>query len=102
MALLLALAVGWQAQPQRSIWAWTLNDVEKPDVTLIVDGDAVWMPVAALTQAGLRHGGGRRDTFFGEPFVLLASLAPSITYRLDTDDVRLLVTAAPELLPATT
>ena len=81
-------------QLQQSYWAVVVNEVRQGDVLVALDGDDVWMPVDALTRAGLINVGGRRQNMFGAVHVLLQSLAPDVSVRLDMAEVTLFVTAA--------
>ena len=103
LALCLALAgvTAQEAQPQRAFWSLVVNDVPKGEVLGGVDGDRLWLPVAALERAGLRGFQGQRATLFGEPYVLLQSLAPDITTILDTANVVVRLTAAPRFFEET-
>src|SRR5215831_6168297 len=100
-ALLATTGPASGAQPQQSFWELVVNDVPHGTVVAVLDGDRVWLPVAALEKAGLRGFDGRRETLFGEPHVLLRSLEPGITTTLDTVNVVMRLTAAPQYLPET-
>jgi outer membrane usher protein len=88
----LAAAAG---QPQQAFWSLVVNDVAKDEVLAVVDGDRMWLPVAALEKAGLKGFAGDRAVLFGAPHVLLRSLEPDITTRLDNAEVAIHLTAAP-------
>lgn len=80
-----------------------VNEVDKGEVMVLVRGTDVLMGAADLEQAGVRGAqGGRREVHDGQAWVSLASLAPTVTYRLDENRLALLLRAAPELLGTTT
>jgi hypothetical protein len=71
------------AQGQRAIFGLTINLIEKGEIFVILrDGD-VLARISDLEQASLQGLAGKQEVFGGEPYVSLASLAPTITYELD-------------------
>jgi len=82
-------------QLQQSFWALVVNGEPAGDVLAVLDGDDVWLPVEALQRAGLTGFEGRRQTLFEVAHVLLRSLAPDVSVRLDLAEVVMYVTAAP-------
>jgi outer membrane usher protein len=83
---------------QRAFLAMSVNGVKLDDSLVVIRGDDVLVPAAALESAGLRAVGGRRETVDGAEFVSLRSLAPRVTFRIDEVDLQLTMTADPELL----
>ena len=72
---------------ERSIWALVINEEPKGDVEVLVMPDGPWVDPAALLSAGLRSlPEGRRQVFPPDTSmrVALTSLAPLITFTLDT------------------
>jgi outer membrane usher protein len=109
LALVMALAAvpltaAAQAPPQgfqRSIWSLVVNSVPKGETSALLRGTEVWVPVATLDDAGLKGFTGQRDTLMGQVHVLLASLEPGITTRLDLAQTVMYLTAAPEFFAET-
>jgi len=106
-ALVVAAALGVAASAaaqERSIWALVVNDEPKGDVEILLTADGPWIDPAALVAAGvLKVPDGRRQVFAPDTTarVSLDSLAPQITFTLDTEEIRLIVTADPALLATT-
>ncbi|MBI3304116.1 MAG: fimbrial biogenesis outer membrane usher protein [Deltaproteobacteria bacterium] len=99
MCVVLPLAA--TAQPaQRAIFILWVNGVEKGEAVVVLRGNDVWMQATDLTQAGI-HAEGRRERIEGEEHVSRASLAPTVTFQLDEEQLALRLTAAPETLPET-
>jgi outer membrane usher protein len=97
--LLAALTMSWSSeeadQPQQTYWALVINGVSAGDVLAVLDGDDLWLPIEALQRGGLIGFEGRRQSRFGVSHVLVQSLAPGITVRLDMSEVAMHITAAP-------
>lgn len=92
------------AAQEHSIWALVVNDEPKGDLDLLLMPDGPWVDPAALLAAGLRSlPEGRRNVFPPDTItrVAMSSLAPLITFRLDEDEIRLVVSADPSLLTTT-
>ena len=86
------------AEDQSAILELIVNGVPSGERLVVLrSGDAV-VPVAALTEAGLRGFTGRRETIDREELVSLASLAPAITFAIDERELRVRIDAKPELL----
>ena len=103
-----ALVVVTTAAPalaqERSIWALVINDEPKGDIEIVLTADGPWVDPAVLVAAGVsKMPDGRRQAFAPDTIlrVLLASLAPQITFTLDEAEIRLIISADPELLTAT-
>jgi outer membrane usher protein len=88
--------------PDRTVWAFTLNDVPKGDVVIAIRSDGPWVDPESLLAAGLTSlPPGRREPLFGASspqWVSLASLAPRVRFVLDETTITLRVTADPNLL----
>ena len=89
------------AQDQRAVLELIVNRVSAGESLVVLRGSDVLVSTASLQKAGLRGFAGRRDTLGGEEFVSLASLAPDVTFSVDELELRLTLTANPELLGRT-
>lgn len=87
---------------QRVFLALRVDKVDKGNVLALLENHEVWASVDGLHKAGLGKFAGRRRAVKGENYVLLSSLAPTVTYTFDPHSGTLSVTVAPSLLPATT
>ncbi len=100
-----ALLVAAPAVAQdRSIWALVINDEPKGDIEILLTAEGPWVDPAALVAAGvLKVPDGRRRVFAPDTMarVSLDSLAPQITFTLDTGEIRLVVAVDPALLGTT-
>lgn len=97
LALGAAGPTGQPEQPRRAFLALVVNDTPVDEVIAVLAGSDLYLPVDSLEAAGLQGFAGVRRRFFGRPHVLLRSLEPDLRYRLDTADVVLYLTAAPQL-----
>ena len=89
---------------ERSIWALVINDEPKGDVEIVLNADGPWVDPSVLVAAGvLEVPDGRRQVFAPDTIlrVSLASLAPQITFTLDEEEIRLIISADPALLSTT-
>ena len=98
--LLLFPRVG-AAQDQRAVLQLIVNRVPSGEALVVLRGTDALMSVEALQKAGLRGFGGTRDTIGGDELVSLTSLAPKLTFTVDEIDLRLTLTATPDLLGLT-
>lgn len=99
---LLAPPSGRAADDQRAFLRLVVNQMERGEVLVLLRGREVLVNSADLERAGVRSPGpGRRESRDGQEWVLLSSLAPGLTYRLDEAGLALALTAAPELLGTT-
>ena len=89
------------AQDQRAVLELVVNRVPAGESLVVLRGTDALVPVSSLTGAGLRGFAGRRDSLGGQEFVSLASLAPDVTFSVDELELRLTLTASPELLGRT-
>ncbi len=89
------------AQDQRAVLELVLNRVPSGESLVVLRGTDALVPVETLQKAGLRGFAGRRDTVGGHELVSLTSLAPAVTFAVDEIDLRLTLTASPELLGLT-
>jgi len=104
LAIVPSIAAAQQQPPQgyqRSFWSLVVNDVPKGDTDALLRGDEVWLPIATLDNAGLRGFAGQRDTLMGREHVLLGSLAPDITTRLDITQTVMYLSADPKFFQET-
>src|SRR5262249_37457577 len=87
MPLLVTLglsAAGAHADGQRAIFDLPVNQQPKGEVFVYLQGQDVYARVSDLRDAGLGSlGSGRTIKVQGDEFVLLAWLAPDITYQVD-------------------
>src|SRR5215813_55655 len=106
MPLLVTLgltAVGAQTEGQRAIFDLTVNQQPKGEVFVYLEGPDVYARVSDLRGAGLGSlDSGHTIKVQGDEFVLLASLAPNITYQVDETTFVLQLTARSALLGTTT
>jgi outer membrane usher protein len=86
------------AQDQRAVLELIVNRVPAGDAIVVMRGTDALVSVDTLQKAGLRGFTGRRETLSAGEFVSLASLAPRLTFTLDEIELRLSLTASPELL----
>jgi len=86
------------------VWALVVNDEAKGDIDLVLTPEGPWVDPARLITAGLEHlTGGQRRAFPPDTTmrVSVTSLAPLVTYQLDQDQIRLVISADPSLMAAT-
>ena len=86
------------------MWALVVNDEAKGDIDLVLTPEGPWVDPARLITAGLEHlTGGQRRAFPPDTTmrVSVTSLAPLVTYQLDQDQIRLVISADPSLMAAT-
>lgn len=89
---------------ERSVWALVVNEEAKGDIDVVLAPDGPWVDPNVLIAAGLEHlTGGQRKAFPPDPTtrVSLASLAPLVTFQLDEEQIRLVISADPSLMAAT-
>ena len=89
------------AQDQRAVLELIVNRVQSGESVVVLRGTDALIGVEALQQAGLRGFTGQRVTVGGTEFVSLRSLAPGVTFAVDEIELRLTLTASPELLGQT-
>jgi outer membrane usher protein len=89
------------AQDQRAVLELIINRVPSGEALVVLRGNDTLVTVEALQKAGLRAFTGRRDTVGGEEFVSLRSLAPDVTFSVDEIELRLSLTASPDLMGLT-
>jgi outer membrane usher protein len=86
------------AEDQRAILELRINDVKKGEVVIFLRESDVLVRVKDLEEAGLRSVVGRRENIRGDEYVLLNSLAPQVTFKIDERDLALSLTVQPSLL----
>src|SRR5579862_2041725 len=79
----------------RTFVTLSVNTVDQGESVVVLRGDDVLLPIAALEQAGVHGLGGKRETIHNQVYVLLSSLAPDVKFKLDLDSLALDVTVAP-------
>jgi len=99
-ALLLVPAIA-AAQDQRAMLELVVNRVSAGESLVIIRGADALVPLTGLTQAGLTGFKGRRETVGDQEYVSLSSLAPDLSFTIDELDLRLNITATPDLLGRT-
>jgi outer membrane usher protein len=88
------------SEPVQAILQWSVNQIERGEVVVLLRGSDVLVRVTDLERVGIRGFVGRRESYIGELYVSLASLAPVVGYELDERALVLRVTAAPSLMSA--
>ena len=91
-------ARGAAAQEQRTFLDVTINQVAKGDTLVVLRESDALVGAAWLAGAGLTNFAGRREAVDGEEMVSLASLAPGVTFMFNERDLRVDVTATPDML----
>jgi outer membrane usher protein len=89
------------AQDQRAVLELIVNRVPSGEALVVLRGTDALIGVETLQKAGLRGFTGRRDIVGGDELVSLTSLAPNLTFAVDEIELRLTLTASPELLGQT-
>ena len=87
-----------RAQNQRAVLELVVNQVSAGESIVVLRGSDVLVPADALVKAGLDGLKGEREDIGGTSLVSLSSLAPNISFRLDESELRLYITANPDLL----
>jgi outer membrane usher protein len=104
-AFAVVLAAAPAGAQDRAIWALVVNEEASGDVTVVLTPEGPWIDPAVLATAGVTGlAEGLRRAFPPEttPFVSLVSLGPRIAFRLDEENIRLILTIDPSLLSTTT
>lgn len=78
-----------------------VNTIDQGETVAVIRGDDVLIPVSVLEQAGVHGLEGKREQIHNETYVLLSSLKPDVTYKLDLDKLSLDVSVAPSHLSTT-
>jgi outer membrane usher protein len=86
------------AADQRAILELSINEVEKGEVVVFLRESDVLVRVKDLETAGLKSFAGRRENISGDDYVLLNSLAPQVSFKLNDRDLTLNLTAQPAVL----
>jgi outer membrane usher protein len=89
------------AQNQRAVLELVVNRVSAGESLVVLRGSDALVAVDSLQDAGLRGFAGQRETIAGREFVSLSSLAPDVAFSVDELDLRLTLTATPDLLGRT-
>ncbi len=105
LALSSSLAAQPQSQDQRAYLDLYVNQAPKDSVLVRLRGaeavEDAFIAVQDLENAGLHGLSGTREQHDGREYVSLRSLAPEITYALDTQNLAIRVTARADLLEST-
>ena len=102
VAALCAASACLAAAPERAVMPVSINEVDQGTWLLVLlDGD-VLTRVQDLEKARLRGFAGRRESFHGEEFVDLGSLAPEVHFVFDTEALTLKLTVPPSYFGSTT
>lgn len=99
--LCLQVLVPASSEPTRLVAVFFVNEQAKGDVFAVLDGGDVWVPLTAMSNAGLVEFTGEQREWFGAAHVSLRSLAPALTYALDPIALVLRLTASPTLFAPT-
>src|SRR5215475_4108682 len=86
------------AADQRAILELSINEVKKGEVVVFLRESDVLVRVKDLEAAGLKSFAGRRENISGDDYVLLNSLAPQVSFKLNDRDLTLNLTAQPAVL----
>ena len=86
------------AADQRAILELSINEVKKGEVVVFLRESDVLVRVKDLEAAGLKSFAGRRENISGDDYVLLNSLAPQVSFKLNDRDLTLNLTAQPSVL----
>jgi outer membrane usher protein len=102
VAALCVASLSIAAAPERAVMPVAINEVDQGTWLLVLlDGD-VLTRVEDLEKARLRGFAGRRESFYGEEFVALLSLAPEVHFELDPEALTLKLTVPPSYFGSTT
>jgi outer membrane usher protein len=101
LALGLALAAPASAQDQQAFLTLYGNTKRVGDVLVLLRGPDVYVKVTDLEGTGLHVPQGERLDLQGDTYVRMASLAPTIETQFDEEQLRVVVTAPPELFSTT-
>jgi outer membrane usher protein len=96
---------GARAEDVRAIAALIVNGAPQADTTIVWRDGVVWVPAAALHDAGVKEVKaieGRAVEIDRVPHLALANLGERVRVEWDEDDVALKLTLPPELLPPQT
>ena len=93
--LLLTVTAGAAfGQPSRAPVRVFLNDQELGVVIVLLDGNAIWIPVETLSNAGLRVDNDDRRIDRGASHVRLDALGPGVTSTFDPDTITVRIVAS--------
>src|SRR4030095_10872597 len=98
LLLILLLPRVVSSAAQRALLELRINEVKKGEVAVFLRGAEVLVKVADLQAAGLRAQIGRQESLRDESYVLLSSLAPQVSFKIDERDLSLNLTAQPSIL----
>jgi hypothetical protein len=87
-----------RAADQRAILEVRLNEVKMGEVSVFLRNTDVLVRLKDLQTAGLKALPEGHEIIRGEPYVLLSSLAPQLTFRVDERDLTLNLMAQPSIM----
>jgi outer membrane usher protein FimD/PapC len=87
-----------RAADQRAILELKLNEIKKGEVSVFLSNTDVLVRLKDLQAAGLKSLPEGHEMIRGEPYVLLSSLAPQLTFKVDERDLTLSLTAQPSIM----
>lgn len=96
--ILVMRAVVLHADDRRALLELRVNEVKKGAVNVVLRDDDILARVADIEVAGLVSIGGRLITIRETQYVSIKSLAPTVQFRLDENDLSLRLTVKPSLL----
>jgi outer membrane usher protein len=101
LAACFTLAAPARAADQRALLDLWLNQADKGEVAVVLRGSDVLVDPADLDRAGMVDIGGKHERTAGGETVSLASLAPTVSYRVDEATLALRVEVPARMLRTT-
>ena len=89
------------AAEQRAILEVFVNGLTKGEALVVFDGPEGYVKPEALEEVGIKRLSGRRKAIGGADYIVLSSLAPDVTFRIDEAALSLHLTVAADLLGST-
>jgi len=86
------------AADQRALLELTINEVASGEVSVLLRDADVLIRLKDLQAAGLKTIEGRQEAIRGETYVLLSSVAPQLSFKLDERNLTLNLLAQPAIL----
>ena len=85
------------AADQRALLELTINEVASGEVSVLLRDADVLIRLKDLQAAGLKTIEGRQEAIRGETYVLLSSVAPQLSFKLDERNLTLNLLAQPAI-----